>query len=171
MLSIFAAKLRPLRWDNPGLSKWALSTITGILIKERHPQKRKRSETWRRRQFEDGAKRDMTTSQGMPTATKNWNQQGMDSFLEPLEGAQPCWHFDFRLPGLWQNMFLFDTPQFVVIPYSSPRKLLSLLVFRESPTLNVVLLHARVHKSRHSPVLLSPQTRPPTSYPSTCPVA
>lgn len=28
---------------------------------------------------------------------QSWKRQRRDSFLEPLEGAQPCWHLDFGL--------------------------------------------------------------------------
>lgn len=49
---------------------------------------------WSRDGFEDAGFAnwiDVTTSQGMPGATRSWEKSGTDSPLEPPEGAEPCW--------------------------------------------------------------------------------
>ena len=59
-----------------------------------------------------------------------WNHQKLeeerkDSPLQPSEGAQPCWHLDFRLWGSRTMRILFCCIKpIVVICYGSPRKLI-----------------------------------------------
>lgn len=88
-------KFRILRWGHyPGLSDWSLNAITCILIRKG----RGRSHRHRGRKQCDHGGRDasnVTTSQAMPAATRNWKSQGTDSPLEPLEGAWSCQHPDF----------------------------------------------------------------------------
>lgn len=40
---------------------------------------------------------DVATSQGMPTSTGSWKEQGMCCPLEPLVEVWPRQHLDFRL--------------------------------------------------------------------------
>ena len=54
-------------------------------------------------------------------------KRGTDSPVEPSERVWSCRHLDFRLPAaeLWENKcLLFYVSLFVVLCYSSPRKLL-----------------------------------------------
>lgn len=51
---------------------------------------------------------DSASSQGVPTTTKNWKRQRMDSSLETPEGARPCQHCECGLlpPELWEQISL-----------------------------------------------------------------
>ena len=66
------------------------------------------------------------TSQGIQAASRSWKKQRNDSFLEPPEEMQPCWHLDLRTSDLqickMINVCCFESPKFVVISYSSHRK-------------------------------------------------
>lgn len=69
---------------------------------DKSPHKGRTGEkTQRRQQHEDRGRdrSDADTSQGMPGATGSWKGQEPEAFPEPLEGAQPCQHFDFGLPA------------------------------------------------------------------------
>lgn len=82
-------KLRILRWEHPRLSVWALNLKISFLIKSRRGE-----DTDRRRQCDQKAE----TGVMLPQAKECWQPpEGAreDYLLEPLEGAQPCWHFDF----------------------------------------------------------------------------
>lgn len=124
-------KLRILNWgEYPGLSGWALSAIINVLIR------RKQREIWHRRGKGMWPRRqdwsDVATNLEMLAATRSWKRQGMDSPLEPPDGAWPCRHLgfipmrlilDFRPPELWENKhLLFWATKFVVLCYGSYRK-------------------------------------------------
>ena len=66
--------------------------------------------------------------QGLPATTKNWEEKRKGAFPQKaLEAAWFCQKLDFRfcLPEPRENKFLFfKSPQFVLICYGSPRKLI-----------------------------------------------
>ena len=103
-----------------GLSRWALNTITYVLIGGRQ------RDTWhiekRRKQCNHGGKdwSDATTNQGMPRATTIWGWRETDSPLKPLVGVTllTSWFcflklmLDFWPPELvWENKFCWFRSQ------------------------------------------------------------
>lgn len=65
---------------------------------------------------------DVATSQEMPATTRSWWREEMDSFFEPLKGAQPCQYWDFSpvrlILNFWHqnceriNVYGFKPPSF-----------------------------------------------------------
>lgn len=122
-----ATKLKILSWrDHSGLCGWALSPVTGVLIRKRQRETGDRRETYGR---EDAMKTEETVMmwhqakevQRMPTASRCWKKQWTDSPPEPLGGVQP----DLRL-GLQYcertHLSLASSHMFVVICSSNHRK-------------------------------------------------
>lgn len=71
----------------PGVIGWALNATTSVLIRERQKEIRQKEEDQCDHKGKDRS--DVTTSYGMLAAIRSW-KQGMDSPLEPPEGAQPA---------------------------------------------------------------------------------
>lgn len=65
--------------------------------------------------------------QGLPATTKNWEEKRKGAFPQKAsEAAWFCQKLDFRfcLPDRENKFLFFKSPQFVLICYGSPRKLI-----------------------------------------------
>lgn len=63
----------------------ALNAITGVLMRQRFDIDARGGDSGLEADWSDRA-----TSQGIPAAMRSWKRKGMDSLLEPVEGAQLC---------------------------------------------------------------------------------
>lgn len=100
-------KVSILRWGvHPGLSMWTLNAIISFIIEG---NRGRFDEIHKQLKYEDRAKRDwkrldfwsdVAMSQGMPSVTRGWKKQEMDSLSGLSEGAKSCRHHDFHFHSL-----------------------------------------------------------------------
>lgn len=62
---------------------------------DEQPYDNRYTETHREGLIKTDGKINVSTSPRMPTATRNWTRQGVQSPLEPLDVIQQCPHVDF----------------------------------------------------------------------------
>ena len=86
-------KLRILRWDYPGLSKWVLNPMTC-------PYQKHRERSGRGSVTIKSDKSDAATSQGTPGAIWSWKGQGMDCPLRTFGGTPALLTPWFQTSGL-----------------------------------------------------------------------
>ena len=91
MIFAYVIKLRILRWDHPGLSRWALNTMTSVLKRDTHKR-----DAWRRGLCEDWGRdwSNVATNQGISGATRAG--RGKREF-SPNVFRESWWHLRFRL--------------------------------------------------------------------------
>lgn len=85
-------KLRISRWEHLILSQWALTTITGVLLREGHWENGHTHRLWWQRQCLERCSHKPSNGSGhqKPAATRSWQRQGENCPAEPPETVWPA---------------------------------------------------------------------------------